>query len=72
VSHRLDELGVLTAAARKSGDGLRRRMRRRLERARLQALQRRLRASSDDATHVPGLARLRRLAEEFHRAGLRT
>lgn len=51
--------------ARRDGVPLARRLRLRLERFRLAALERRLRIAADDAAAVPGVERLRRLADEF-------
>jgi len=53
--------------ARRAGAPLARRLRLRLERFRRIALERRLRAVADDATTVPRVEQLRRLADEFVR-----
>jgi hypothetical protein len=69
VSRRLDEVSERLGRASRTGEGLRARMRLRLERSRLRSLQRRLRASGDDAADAPAERRLRRLAEDFLRTG---
>jgi hypothetical protein len=69
VARRLEEVSERLGRASKTGEGLRARMRLRLERSRLRSLQRRLRGSGDDAADAPGERRLRRLAEDFLRTG---
>jgi hypothetical protein len=67
VARRRDDVSSRLDAARKTGTGLWRVLRLRLERARWASLQRRIRAAGDDLSALPSLDRLRRLAEEFVR-----
>ncbi len=67
VARRHDDVASRLDSARKTGTGLRRVLRLRLERARWASLQRRIRAAGDDLSALPSLEHLRRLAEEFLR-----